>query len=276
MHPFERLRYIAREGITDPSLIAIEAAACLVSLANQPEALVTASRRLIDFHPSAGPLWWLCSRVLTSGDPGGEARRCAIELDEDQTPGILAGALGPDERTRQITVLLPAELAAAGLKAARPSITDINVLLPQGSYVGFIGGFADIADLGPRIGELEDGSLLLVEAVAGGPDGVLVRNADGAGPVDELVELLIAEWGVSVWAVCGLGRVLPARLFDVMRTRAGEPPRSSRYSAGDNSVAFVPASSLTQVVCPTGTFAAPAGLAVSQCPSPEELLVRAR
>jgi hypothetical protein len=56
VHPIERLRYVARAGHTDPTMVAVEAALALADLPDEPGVLLTSVRRLIDFHPSCGPL----------------------------------------------------------------------------------------------------------------------------------------------------------------------------------------------------------------------------
>ena len=50
-----------------------ETAGALSSLGFDPAGLVTACRRIVDRHVTSGPLWWLCARVLTAGDPLAEA-----------------------------------------------------------------------------------------------------------------------------------------------------------------------------------------------------------
>ena len=74
MHPIERLRLVARAGAEGRSaLLAREAATALAMFSDDPAGLVTACRRLVDRHPTSGPMWWLAARVLVSSDPGGEA-----------------------------------------------------------------------------------------------------------------------------------------------------------------------------------------------------------
>src|SRR3712207_3601628 len=93
MHPIERLRWVARSPEGDLSMVAAEAADALASFADDPAGLVVASRRLIERRPSAGPLWWLASRVLCALDPALEALTAAADLERDRTPVVLAGDL---------------------------------------------------------------------------------------------------------------------------------------------------------------------------------------
>src|SRR5437660_12821098 len=96
MHPIERLRYVARADGAGPSLLVREAAGALAGFADDPAALVTACRRLVDRHPTAGPMWWLAARVLAADDPGMEAWSSAQVLDDDVTPSVLADHLPAD------------------------------------------------------------------------------------------------------------------------------------------------------------------------------------
>src|SRR5215213_4877403 len=64
VHPIERLRYVARAGGLDLVELVQDAALALSGFADDPAALVTACRSLVDRHPAAGPVWWLAARVL--------------------------------------------------------------------------------------------------------------------------------------------------------------------------------------------------------------------
>ncbi len=78
MHPIERLRYVARSSGAPQAVLVRETAAALGGLGFDPAGLVTACRRVLDRHPTSGPLWWLCSRVLTAVDDADlEGWRCA-------------------------------------------------------------------------------------------------------------------------------------------------------------------------------------------------------
>src|SRR5665213_698258 len=93
MHPIERLRYVARAGDADPSLLAEEAALALGALASEPRALVPAARRLLEFHPSCAPLWWVCAELLSADRPEARAEELADALSDDPTADELAAAL---------------------------------------------------------------------------------------------------------------------------------------------------------------------------------------
>jgi hypothetical protein len=88
------LRAVARSRHAPPGELAAEAAWGLAALASEePAAVLPACRRLLERQPGCGPLWWLSARILTAGDPAGEADRCASLLMEDRTPRRLRAAL---------------------------------------------------------------------------------------------------------------------------------------------------------------------------------------
>ncbi len=104
--------------------------------------------------------------------------------------------------------------------------------------------------------------LILVEAYVGGPAGVL------ASPGSLAAAAVGAHLGTPVWAVTGVGRVLPERLWDALVARfdetGGEP--------WERPAELVPASLLSAVVGPSGLVSAEEGLADATCPVAPELL----
>ena len=96
MHPIERLRYVARASDAPADAVFREAAWSLAGFAEDRAALVTGCRRLVDRHPTNGPIWWLCARVLCSDDPVTEAESCVADIDSDRTLHDLSYALAPD------------------------------------------------------------------------------------------------------------------------------------------------------------------------------------
>ena len=98
MHPIERLRYVARAGGADHGALAEETARALAGFTDDPSGLVTACRRIVDRHPTSGPMWWLASKVLATNDPRAESIRCVTVLQDDPTAAALAYEL-PDDVT---------------------------------------------------------------------------------------------------------------------------------------------------------------------------------
>ena len=73
----ERLRHIARSGGGDPRVLVRETASALRGLGKDPAGLLVACRRLIEKHPTSGPLWWLAAHVVTAAEPFAVAKRLA-------------------------------------------------------------------------------------------------------------------------------------------------------------------------------------------------------
>ncbi len=106
MHPIERLRFIARSGHASTALVVAEAAAALEATAADPRELLTACRRLIEWHPGSGPLVSLAANMISAADPADAARsateaiRCdttAHALDLILPPGVGAAVVGTGE-----------------------------------------------------------------------------------------------------------------------------------------------------------------------------------
>jgi hypothetical protein len=215
MHPIERLRAVARASSISPAVAVRESAAAIASVAHDPHALVTAGRRMIERHPTSAPLWWFASRVLTSADPRAEARRVADEIAEDTTPNELAHAL-PDGAT--VTVIGWPELIAAAL--VRRGDLEVLVVDVHGEGSAFATRLQkyDVAaiDIPPEgVGAAVAASeLVLLEAEAMGPTEALCRSGSFAAAA------VARHAGTPVWLVAGVGRVLPARVWDALVSRA--------------------------------------------------------
>lgn len=127
MHPIERLRFVARARHLGPAEAALEAAWALQPLTGEPQGLVVACRRLLERHPSSGPLWWLCARVLVASDPGDALWTSSMELEGDSSHEdaldvvdddallVEARAVGPDGFLADVgTTDLAADVVDAG------------------------------------------------------------------------------------------------------------------------------------------------------------------
>ncbi len=282
MHPFERLRYVARAGPVAAALVAVEAAQALAALADEPGALLTAARRLLGFHPLCGPLWWVCAQVLAADDPGLAAAFASAELSEDPTPRQLRRSLRRLGAPLVVAAVEDGERlaeAAAGGPASSIRIVAEGRMLGR-SMEGLRYSAGDVSGWLPdELPAALDGcQVALVEILAGGPDGLvapvgaaaLARSAGAAG--------------IPVWGIGGTGRILPAALFDVVLARLDElgAPRTAVGSAGFDEVAgavggeLVDADLLELVIGQAGAQAASRALSTSDCPVPPELLRRAR
>lgn len=264
MHPIERLRYVARVDGADPALVAAEAGYALAAVAAEdPAGLVPACRRLVDRHPTSGPMWWLAARVLASPDPVQAARQASHAISDDALASVLARAL-PDD----VTVAVVGWPDAAGDALRRRG--DLEVLVIDGGGEGSSlarrledadAAVASVPDAGAASAVVVSG-LVLLEPVAAGPGGILARvGSHGAASV-------AAHGGVTVWAALGTGRVLPGPLWDALLARLDQSPTEP----WDRDVEFVPAGLLTATVGAGGVVAGAEGLAISSAPVAPELL----
>jgi hypothetical protein len=264
MHPVERLRYVAQASGADPALVATEAAYALAQVyASDPPGLVPSCRRLIDRHLTSGPLWWLSARVLADADPAGAAHLAAQELDDDPTAQQLAAVL-PDDTT--VLVVGWPDLAGAALRRRG----DLEALIVEGDGDGSVLA-RRLADAGSTVALVADSGaaaavvvagLVIVEAHAAGPSGVLATRGSHA------VAAVAARYGIPVWAVAGVGRVLPVRMWDAMLRRVDD----EGHEPWERPLEVVPADLLTAVAGPTGTAEPSDALAAPTCPTAPELL----
>lgn len=263
MHPIEHLRYVARATGADPAVVAAEAAEALVQMARmQPAGLVPACRRLIDRHVAAGPLWWLSARMLREEDPVAAGRQAAEQLRTDPTSAHLADAL-PDSATvvvvgwpdiasdalrrRGDVEVLVVDWASEGDQLVRRLLDrDTDAVLVRESGAGPAAVVADV---------------VVIEALAAGPAGVL------AVPGSMAVAAVAGHQQVPVWAVAGVGRVLPGPLWDALLARLDE----SGVEPWDRSAEVVPADLISLVVGPDGVLEAADGLQRATCPAAPEL-----
>jgi hypothetical protein len=262
MHPIERLRWIARASGEPSATIASEAAWALGELAqSEPAAVLTASRRLVERHPACGPLWWVCAQLVMSDDPSRTAASTAGELASDPVPQRVAAALGSEfTASDPLACTAPTELVRSAL-SLRPNST-VRVLGAFGELRREVRALGSVVDevTGYGTDELPQGldraAVLLVEPLLAGPDGLLVSVA-AAQAVEAAIEL-----SVPVWAVLGVGSVLPADLA----TAAAE-------LAGADYEVIAP-ERLTSAVDASGRGPVRASLARTTCPACPELVPR--
>lgn len=210
----ERLRYVARASGIGQEMLVQEAASALAPVIGDSAELVMACRRLVSSHPSAGALWWLCSRVLTSVEPGREAWNLADQIAADKTIRELAFAI-PDGST--IAVLGWPDIVSRAL----PSRGDIETLVIDAAHEG--SGLvrqltrAEVPAYDVPFGGLSaavaESDLVVLEAEMVGPESALVVSGSRAAAA------VAKHAGIPVWLVSGLGRVMPSRIWDVASER---------------------------------------------------------
>ncbi len=256
MHPIERLRFVARAGAGHPVELACEAAGALGDLAQDRRALLVACRRLLANHPECGPLWWLCARLLVASNPLSAAGEAQQTLLEDKTSAELAAALPSGAVV--VSTASPTTVEGLALRpdlevrlVGRPPELAAGVRMLDGEVAGY--GLAEAADA------LENATVVLVEALAAAPAGLLA--APGSG---ELARLADAA-GPPCWVVVPAGRILPPVLFTCAAERALDT----------GSADLLAVELLTAVIGPEG-LSAPAALQLPECPSVHELTGVAR
>jgi hypothetical protein len=221
VHPIERLRMVARAGREEPSLLAREAASALAGFGGEPAALVTACRRLVDRQPTCGPVWWVAARVLAAAEPGREAWHAGDELSADPTPSALAAAL-PDEAT-VVVVGWPEQIGDALVRRGDVRALVVDALGHGGSMVRWLERAdcdAEVVAESGTAAAVQEADLVLIEADALGPTGLVAAAGSAAAAA------VAKQLGIPVWAVAGLGRLLPAQLWEALVVRLddrGEP-----------------------------------------------------
>jgi hypothetical protein len=208
--PFERLRALARYAGDDTGLV-VEAADCLADFAADPTQLVTVCRRLLAHHPSSGPLWWLCTQVLTATDPSGGARDAVRALERDRTATRLSSLL-PFPHDEPIAVLGWPDVTGEAL-AERP---DLDIVVVRTDYRPPRAADRRVRVVDQVKAMAASPSHLLVEVLAAGPTTAIVPHGVG--------DLHRSLGDVTLWLVVPVGRLLPARLFEVLRQLVGEEP----------------------------------------------------
>lgn len=266
VHPIEQLRWVARASGEGPALVAREAAAALAAFAGDAAGMVTACRRLVERQPTSGPMWWLAARVLGAPVDGSrEAWRAAGELEDDATPDKLVASL-PDDPV--VAVLGWPEHAGAALR--RRGDARVLVVDAAGEGHGFArrlrssGVDAELVAESGLGAAVAASDLLLLEAMALGPSGFVAIAGSRAAAATAV------HAGVPVWLTAGVGRVLPARLWDALRARL------EVHEPWDGADELVPLDLVTSVVGPTGGLPAAEAVRRADCPVAPELLKEIR
>jgi hypothetical protein len=259
----ERLRHLARASGAEPRSLVRETAGALRHLGGDPAGLVVACRRLVERHPTSGPLWWLCAHVVTAAEPFAVARRLADELDADATPDVLARRLRPDSRV--CIVGWPDLAAEAILERGDVSVLVVDTDEQAGALARRLsraGVLAELIPVSALAAAVLVSDVVIVEAqAAAGGDLVANLGSRAAASVAYCS-------GIPVIAVVGRGRCLPVALFRSMveRLTGVEAPWSV-------AVDVVPLELCTEVVRPLGAAAAADATLAAECPMAPELLV---
>ena len=265
MHPIEHLRYVARAQGADSASLVEETAMALGSLRFDPAGLVVACRRIVERHPFNGPLWWLCSGVVTSAEPFEEVWDLADRVRNDRTGASLAAAL-PDDAF--VATIGAPEVVGDGLVRRG----DVRVLALDADHTAshFVRRLdrhevdVEPVDAGAAGAVTRTADVVLVEALAVDRDRAVVPIGSST------LATSASAWGTPVWLVAGVGRMLPEPMVASMVERV------ERLSAGADpwelDVEVLPTSFVSDVVSPSGKVPMGPPAIVPECSLAPELL----
>jgi hypothetical protein len=233
-----------------------ETAGAIRGLQLEPAGLVIACRRIVERHPTSGPLWWFCASLLTSGDPFRAAIALASDVENDPTPDRLVELLPADStvcvvgwpdlvgdavmRRGDIRVLVvdADDHSTSFVRRLRRSDIDAELVPPSG-----LAAAALMADV------------VLVEALAAGN---LTDRQVLATPPSRAVASVAYCSEVPVWLVAGHGRRLPPDLLACMTERI-VGPRDAWEAVAES----VPLGLFGTIIGPTGATPADAPTALA-------------
>jgi hypothetical protein len=237
MHPLEQLRFVARGWESVDEVPVEEVAALLAELAEEhPAGLLHACRRLIEYFPSSGRLWWLSARALSAPEPVEGIWEAASELVDDPTGEQLAKVLPAGA---PVELAGPAPRSVSEVVRRRRAAARASQKSTAGSARG----------TGP-----EPRPVVLFAVLAAGPAELLIDRA-AAGEVRAL-----PGRARRAWAVVPRGVVLPAPLWEQVLSRAGP------------GAAPIAPSEFAALVGPGGLAEAAELLGAPGCPPVAELL----
>ncbi|HTH04549.1 MAG TPA: hypothetical protein VL916_01715 [Ilumatobacteraceae bacterium] len=217
MHPIERLRHIARSSGGDQRVLVQETALALRALGHDPAELVVSCRRIVERHPTSGPLWWLCAHLLTASDPGRAGRELAARIDADPTPEVLIEGL--PEGAAVCVVGWPDLAGEAALRRGDLSVFAVDALDQGRGFARRLdraGVTAELVDAGGVAAAVLAADIVLVEALAASPTELL------AVPCSRAAASVAYCSEVPLWAVVGVGRCLPNAAFASMVERVAD------------------------------------------------------
>ncbi|MFM2076691.1 MAG: hypothetical protein RJA49_581 [Actinomycetota bacterium] len=265
MHPIERLRYLARSSGADQRVLVGETASALRAMRMDPAGLVVSCRRIVERHPTSGPLWWLCAHVLTAADPSDTARALAHALEMDPTPDLLADAL-PEDAT-VLVIGWPDLAGEAALGRGDLTVLTVDADDQGTSFVRRLERsdvVAEVVEPSGLAAAVLAADLVIVEALAASTTELLAtRGSRAAAAVAYCSE-------VPVWAVAGRGRCLPDAGFESLVQRVG-----AVRVPWDAEADVVPLALATYLATERGVLPVAEVALAAECPLAHELL-RAR
>ncbi|HTN99448.1 MAG TPA: hypothetical protein VL068_02135 [Microthrixaceae bacterium] len=261
MHPIERLRMVARSQSAPAEVLVEESATALSAFSNDPAGMVSACRRIVDRHPTCGPLWWLAARILTAPESMAEAYAAAEQMSADPTAALLAGSMA--DGASVAVVGWPEQTFRAFRRRGDVGVTVIDSDGESEEAVRQLLRLeidASSAAARNTSSVVEVADLVLVEVFAAGTEEALVPAGSKAAA------LLARSSGVPVWAVAGVGRLMPERMFQALNDRW-----ELRFDPLDAAEELFPLELADKVACDVGVVGVSDALATTDCPIAPEL-----
>lgn len=252
---------VARSQSAPAEVLVEESASALSAFREDPAGMVSACRRIVDRHPTCGPLWWLAARILTAPDPMAEAYSAAEQMGDDSTPSQLAASI-PDSASIAV-VGWPEQTVGAFRRRGDLAVTVIDSDGEADDAVRQLLRFdIDATAAEPRnTSVVIDGSdLLLVETFAVGSVQALVPAGSRAAA------LVARDVGIPVWLVAGVGRLMPDRMFEALASRW--ELRSEPISAPEE---LFPIGLAERIAVESGVVEVDEALRTADCPIAPEL-----
>ncbi len=258
----ERLRHLARSEGADPQVLVSETASALRGMGNDPAGLVVACRRIVERHATSGPLWWLCSHVVTAAEPYKVANRLADEFEADPTIRWVLEALPADSCV--CTVGWPDIAGEAIIRRGDVAVLALDTTRDADAFARRLGRADVSCELIPAAAlsaAVLVADLMVIEAFAVAGEELLV-------PLGSRAAASVAYCsGVPVVAVVGRGRRMPERTFATMVDRITDAD-APWYAEAE----LVPLGLCTQVAGPFGLQSTDEASFVAECPLAPELL----
>jgi len=265
VHPIEHLRYVARAQGADPASLVEETAYALGSLHLDSAGLVVACRRIVERHPFAGPLMWLCANVTTSSEPYEAVWELAEQIRADKTGAELAAVL-PDGAS-VVTIGSPSIIGKGLARRGDVRVLSLDIDNTASEFVRYLDRHDvefEPLDAGAAGAVTRFADVVLVEALAVDSGRAIVPLGSST------IAATASVWQTPVWLVAGVGRRLPPPMIDSMVAQI--EAFSAERDPWELDVEVIPTTMFTDVVGPHGSVPMGPPAIVPECPVAHELI----
>jgi hypothetical protein len=202
---------LARTDSADAAGLIAETATALGALRGEHANLVVAARRIVERHPSVGPLWWLCAHLLVSDDARELAWDLADEVSADATGAVLAAELPIGARV--LTGGFHPTVSEAG--AQRPDVAITCLVLAEAARraASRVARFGPVVDLirTPDLADAAGAADVVLVPLMAGTTGLTLTTPEAAA----VARAGIAA-GTPVWLLAPVGTCLPRRYVEAI------------------------------------------------------------